>query len=273
MRRLAAVGLVATLALAGCTSTNGDIKISKKKTTTTTEAPEVGGDAEANLASALQTSPTGDDFMSSDEADCVAGSVVSELSEDGLQIATDSEAFDATEYSSRDTGAFEDAITDCIDSSDMTSQFVDGMLEGGDLPISRDDATCAAEEIIAQYDNVGEFLISLSSADQEELGALFFESFAGCASQESASGFVPAALNEAGLGLNEEQSGCLANEIVTSLGVQRTLELFAAGSEQSGSELETAMATGAITCNIDTASLGDTSGGGGTDIGAGIGGA
>lgn len=284
MRRFAFLALIglSTLLLAGCGDDSGDIveadnsPTTEKRDSADTTVPDDSGDDEVSPGQheTLVDYLSGDEssFAGDEEAQCIAEQVENELSDDSFEGIADSAEFGLTDFADEDVERMVAAIDDCVDLDDAVNAFGEGIASADNLPMTAEEANCAAESFAADFDGAGEFVQAISEMDEEEAGIKMLDSMGECISDETAIKFVEQIIQQQGV--SKADSNCVAKESVNALGKTDLMGAIAAmgAGDTTGAKAAAftkALTAAATTCGVN---LGAGAGGSGGGVGGGIGG-
>lgn len=248
---VAVLALLSSVALVGCGDDSGNIELGEGRATTTeaTETTVEESDADPADREAIVGYIAGADGSIIDRVagQCVADAVIDDISADGLDTISAGGDFDLSDFSSEDGDLMIAALDECVDIEDAAASFAEGIMSEDGLPISAEEAECAANEFAAGYDGSGSFISSVIEMDEEESGAKLFEVLGGCISDESAVNFMAAILGEQGL--DDSLATCVSGHLVTELGAAGLMEAIAtSGSGGNSEELESLSAEAGAAC-------------------------
>lgn len=253
---LAVLALFSSVALVGCGDDGGGGIEIADDTATTTEAEqgsdggESAGDTDA-LIDYLADSEA--NIIDTAEAECVA-EAANDLSADGYDVVAEGDDLDLSDFSDDDADVLAAAFDECIDFDDLVTKFGEQMTSQAELPLTEDEAQCAAAGFAEAYEGAGEFIREVSSLSDDEAGVQIFEALGPCITDESAVAFMASIMS--GQGQDDTTSQCVAEAVVGQLGAEAMLDGFAeAGVSGSSPELEGAI-TEAITVCGDAGGFG-----------------
>jgi hypothetical protein len=261
---VAVLAFVSSVALVGC-GDNGTISISKEDTSTTVadDTGDDSGDASGDDREALITYVLGEENPLGDEAagECVADAILDQLSPDALDTVRTGGDFALSPFSEEDAALIVGALDECIDLEDAVATFAEGIASEDSLPLSEDEARCAATEFAAEYTGAGEFIAAVGAMDEDESGERLFTALGPCMTDESAVTFMSTLLVEQGM--TDELATCVAQGIVDRLGAASLLEAIASSATGGDSS---ALEAASEEAGADCASEGLGDGGGSVTI-------
>jgi len=250
IKSIALLALVSSVALVGCGGDDkGGINVSDKKTTTTEASAEDDKSSEASdedreaVVSYIADSPN--DFGDEDAGECVADAILGDISADGLATIKDGGDFDLENFSDDDGELLISGLDECVPLDDALDAFAEGIASDEQIPLSAEEARCAAEEFAQDYSGTGEFIREVSAMDDDESGMGILSALGPCMTPESAVTFMSTIMGEE---LGEELGQCVAQSIVDQLGVEGMLKAFADSATGSDSALTTASEAAATEC-------------------------
>lgn len=256
MRRFAFLALVglSTLLLASCSDDSGDIvqadgpTTSVKPTTSDASDSSASDDQHETLVAYL----SGDEasFAGDDEASCIADEIEDELSDESFEGIADSEEFGLTDFAKADVDRVVAAIDDCVDLDDAVDAFGEGIASADNLPMTADEASCAAESFAEDFEGAGEFVEAISDMDEEEAGVKMLESMGDCISDETAVTFVEQIIQQQGA--SKADSTCVAEEAVGAMGKSDLMTAIAAMGAGDTTGAKAAAFTKALTAAANT---------------------
>lgn len=240
--------VVATAALlaSGCGGNDDSTasKDSNTKETTTTAKKSSGGDsggiASGILDKASKSGKFGSGEFDSDTAECVGGSVIDSLGEDGAQEMS---AAAAADYTSDQVDALVTAFNDCVPGSMIAPTMVSSFYEGMGVTQPTDSAMV---ECVGNFveGKTGEIVKEgLAAEATDAMPEITLKSFDKCMPPDDITGLLEKAF--ASSGLTNTQASCVAAALKGQITVS---DLVAAGAPGGDPALEAKVKSAAEGC-------------------------
>ncbi len=244
----ALVIVVASVALAvsacGGSDDTGASKQSNTKDTTTTTTKKKGSDgssiASGILDKASKSGKFGSGEFDSDTAECVGGSVIDSLGEDGAQEMS---AAAAADYTSDQVDALVTAFNSCVPGSMIAPTMVSSFYEGMGVTEPTDSAMV---ECVGGFveGKTGEIVKEgIASQATDAVPEITLKAFDKCMPPEDISALLEKAFTSSGL--TDTQASCVATELKGQITVS---DLVAAGGAGGNPDLEAKIKSAAEGC-------------------------